>query len=364
MKILVIGSAKLKLMPYASFYLEQIDFSKNQVDMVYWNRDLQPEDLSAYNPEITFYEFREPMDDWIKKTKKIIHFYRYYRYVSHLLKANNYDFIICLDTMPGIILRKKLSKYYKGKYILDYRDSSYESNKLFSSLLDKLALNSKLVFVSSDAFRRFLPDDKVETITSHNIISESLLHREDRTIGYIPSSKIRISFWGLLRHTSHNIKIISRLGNDPRFEIHYYGKEGETGAFIRDFIAENSINNVFLHGEYVPSARYDFVKKTDIIHNSYFDANTLLAMGNKYYDGIIFRIPQLCMIGSYMAERCINRGLGFSFDPDDENYADKIHCAYKSLDFKQFVNNCDAELTAILSEYNIGKERIKQILNS
>lgn len=364
MRILILGFAKMKFMPYASFYLDKIDYDKNEVDLVYWNRDLKDEDLSKYNKSIVFHEFKEEMPDWISKRKKIIHFYKYRRFVSHILSKRHFDIIISLHTLPGLLVLDKLKRHYNKKYILDYRDSTFENNKYFGKLVKSLAGHAKLVFVSSDAFRRFLPKDKAETITSHNILADSLLHRDDRQSGYVASDKIRIAFWGLLRHYKHNEKIISRLANDPRFELHYYGREGIMGDRIRNYIAANNITNVFLHGEYKPEDRYEFAKKTDLIHNSYYDANTMLAMGNKYYDGIIFRIPQLCMTGSYMAQRCEEKGVGFAFDPDDCDYANKIFEAYAKIDWSKFKANCDKDLENILCEYNYGCSCVGDVLNN
>ena len=47
MKILIMGFSKIKYMPYMNFYLENINADKNDVHLLYWNRDLKPEDVSA-----------------------------------------------------------------------------------------------------------------------------------------------------------------------------------------------------------------------------------------------------------------------------------------------------------------------------
>lgn len=354
----------MKFMPYASFYLDKIDFSKNQIDIVYWNRDLQEEDLSGYNPSIRFHEFRKSMEDSIYRLKKLGYFRSYRKFVKKILSNNQYDTVISLHTLPGLLVMDSLLRDYRNNYILDYRDSTFEANYFFGKLVRGFAKNAKVVFVSSDAFRKFLPDKEVETITSHNLLYDSLKHRNDRDINYVPSDKIRISFWGLLRHYRHNLMIIDKLANDVRFELHYYGRELSMGRLIRQYIKGHAIENVFLHGEYTPEDRYEFACSTDIIHNSYDDANMRLAMGNKYYDALIFRIPQLCMPGSYMAERCETKGVGFSINPADPDFANKLYKAYKSIDKDNFRENCDKDLKDILLEYEYGRKRIRELLNS
>lgn len=364
MRILLLGFTKMKFMPYASFYLDKIDCKKNSVEIVYWNRDLQDEDLDRYDKSIVFHEFRAQMEDSIDKYRKLKFFYQYRKFVKKLLKRKDFDFIISLHTLPGLLVLDSLCRLYSKRYILDYRDSTFENNALFGRMVRKLALNAHTVFVSSDGFRQFLPTERVETITSHNILEDSLSHRDDRKNGLVKSERIRISFWGLLRHYKHNLKIVDGLANDPRFELHYYGRELSMGRMLREYITQKNIHNVFLHGEYRPEDRYEFVKRTDIIHNSYLDNNTLLAMGNKYYDGLIFRIPQLCMPGSYMAMRCVDKGVGFAIDPSDHNFADKIYEAYQKIDWEQFEMNCDRDLQVIIEEYRLGGNRINSLLNN
>ncbi|WP_303644700.1 hypothetical protein [Bacteroides caecimuris] len=363
MKILLLGFSKMKYMPYASFYLDNIDFNINDVEIVCWDRDMKKEDRSSYNSKIVFHDFTSVMDNGIERKSKIKHFLAYRKFVNNLINRNKYDFIISLHTLPGLLLLDKLLTKFKKRYILDYRDSTFEENSVFGFFVRRLALGAKTVFVSSDEFRRFLPDKKVMTITSHNILADSLKHREDRRQHYIPSSKIRISFWGFIRHKHHNKLIIDRLANDPRFELHYYGREQETALLLKAYAKSKSADNIFFHGEYQPKDRYAFSCVTDIIHNSYDDANMRLAMGNKYYDGVIFRIPLLCMPGSFMAKRCIEVGVGFAFDPHDPNYADKIFDCFNTIDRDKFESNCDNDLANILNEYNYGTETIRNILN-
>ena len=47
MKILIMGFSKIKYMPYINFYLGNIDVAANDVHLLYWNRDLMPEDTTV-----------------------------------------------------------------------------------------------------------------------------------------------------------------------------------------------------------------------------------------------------------------------------------------------------------------------------
>jgi len=56
MKVLILGFSKIKYMPYLNFYLGNMSATKNDIHLIYWNRDLKPEDTS-FLKGITLHEF-------------------------------------------------------------------------------------------------------------------------------------------------------------------------------------------------------------------------------------------------------------------------------------------------------------------
>ncbi len=359
-KIIFLGFTKIKYMPYINFYFDNIEKAAYEIHILYWNRDLQSENLSNYRNCI-FHEFKCYQEDDVSKLSKIGSFLKYRKFALKVLNNENFDFIFVLHSLTGVLIADKLKRKYSGKYIFDYRDSTYEGFAPFKKIVGTLVEHSYATFVSSDAFRRFLPENRSAKIyTSHNLLSDSLLHRDEKEKRGIPSDKIRIAFWGFIRHEEINREIIKKLANDNRFELHYYGREQQTALNLKEYAAQLDAENIFFHGEYKPNDRYIFVRNTDLIHNIYKDNNTMLAMGNKYYDGIIFYIPQLCMKGSYMGEKCTENGIGLECDPYDSDFADKIYSYYKALDYKTFLNKCDSELTKIRIEYEKSNKVVRE----
>lgn len=364
MKILIMGFTKIKYMPYMNFYLDNINTTENEVHLLYWNRDLKPEDVSAF-ANVTLHEFSCFQADDVSKLSKIGSFLKYRKFALKILSNEEFDFIIVLHSLTGVLIADKLKRKYAGKYIFDYRDSTYEGFAPFKKIVGSLVEHSYATFVSSDAFRRFLPEKQSSKIyTSHNLLSDSLLHRDEKEKYGIPSDKIRIAFWGFIRHEEINREIIKKLANDNRFELHYYGREQQTALNLKEYAAQLDAENIFFHGEYKPNDRYIFVRNTDLIHNIYKDNNTMLAMGNKYYDGIIFYIPQLCMKGSFMGEKCTENGIGLECDPYDSDFADAVFSFYKSLDKNDFCEKCDTELKKILCEYENGYKVVHKIVGN
>ena len=90
----------------------------------------------------------------------------------------------------------------------------------------------------------------------------------------------------------------------------------------------------------------------------------LRAMGNKYYDGIIFRIPQVCFPGSQMSKMCEAAGIGVSLDPRKEDFCDNLYSYYQALNRSVFDQHCDTELNRVMGEYNMGRELINAIFNN
>lgn len=346
-----------------NFYLDNIDMAEHEVHILYWNRDLLDEKTDAYN-SCALHEFKCYQEDDVSKISKVCSFLKYRKFAKRLIKKEKFDFIFVLHSLTGVLIADVLKKRYKGKYIFDYRDSTYERFKFFKKMIGKLVEESNATFVSSDAFRKFLPNKCSEKIyTSHNLLIDSLSHRNEKLVNGVKSDKIRIAFWGFIRHEDINKQIIEKISKDLRFELHYYGREQQVALNLKEYAGKINAQNIFFHGEYTPEQRYDFVRNTDIIHNVYKDANTMLAMGNKYYDGIIFKIPQLCMVNSFMAKKVIENGVGFQSDPSDPLFADKIYEYYKQIDWSNFKLNCDNELAKVVNEYDAGKTVIKRSIS-
>ena len=361
MKIAILGFTKVKYMPYLHFYLNQIDKSENDVHLIYWNRD---ENQDAPMPEgVVGHSYDKNMDDSIPLRKKLPLLFGYGRYAKKIIKEIKPDFIIVLHSTTGVTVRGLLKHKYKKRYIFDYRDVTYERNFIYRKMVAKLVKNAALTFTSSDGFRNFLPEGE-EILTSHNLTRDVLDNRE--TFRYKrEGEKIRLAFWGLLRHYTVNKQIAERLGNDDRFELHYYGRaQGAMAQFVEE--SPKQYNNFFFHGEYKSADRLKFAAENSIVHNVYSnnDKSMPVAMANKYYDGPIFYLPQLCMTDSFMGKKITNAGIGLECNPADEDFADKIYEYYINLDFNSFFDNCDKELEAVMQEVEFGEKRIKEVLDN
>lgn len=361
MKILLMGFGKLKFMPYMNFYLDNLDRKKHDIHLLCWNRDLKQDAYDALD-DITIHEYRCYQEADVPKTEKIKSFAGYRQYALDLLKKESFDFIFIVHSLTGIVLWDYISKNYKGKYVFDYRDFTYESFLPFKCVVASLVRGSKFTFVSSDAYRIYLPQAESNKIyTIHNIDSRLSYTNEENQQAEKPSERIRIGFWGFIRDYKINCKIIEQIGNDNRFVLHYYGREHQICLDLKKYVEENNIQNVFFHGEYNPDEKAEIIKNTDLLHNLYDDTGAKLAIGNKYYDGLVSGKPQACMPGSYMGALCKKNSVGFVCNPYTEGFADKLYNEYNEMLKGNLKENCRKALSVINSQQEKNINIIKAI---
>lgn len=348
MKVLIIGFTKLKYMPYMNMYLNDLDYNRNEVHIIYWNRDLKEESKNKFDERIMFHEFKCYQEDDVPKFLKIKKFIKFRKYVKNILRKEKFDFIVVLHTVPAILIQDYLELKFKNNYILDYRDYTYENNIFYKKMIASLVRNSKYTFVSSDRYRAFLPQKyKRKIITSHNIVEDDYSFNE-KEYPKILNNKIRISFWGFIREEKINLEIIKKISMDNRFELHYYGREQKIALSLKEYSKKINATNVFFHGEYKPNDRKKFSQNTDLIHNIYTSKNSMMSMGNKYYDGLIFKIPQLCMQDSFMGEKCTKNKIGIELNPYSENFTDDIYDYWNNINKIEFKNSCNKELQEVI----------------
>lgn len=342
-------------------FLDALDYKKSDVSVIYWDRDTK-EDIKLLSC-IKTYRYAVPMEDeWsiLKKSKRIL---GYSRFANRIIEQIKPDYLIILYSTTALTVWKQLFGNYKGKYIFDYRDLTYEKRLTFySDFVKKVAINSEITFTSSDGFRRFLPSiDKVKT--SHNVPSNAMDIMRENKPRIMKGKKIVLAFWGLIRDYEITECIIDKLCNDCRYELHYYGRaQGKMLELMEK--KDLKYSSFHFHGEYHPEERMLFSQNIDILLNIYDDSGTMkYAMGNKYYDGLMFYLPQLCMENTFMGDRVQEKKVGLACNPFKDGFEDSIVEYYTSLDNETFSMACKTELETIMDEVSKNNNILQKILN-
>lgn len=355
MKIGIIFVGDIAFCPYLAKYKEMCEAKRVEYDIIYWNRS---NDQTKYPDNYLSYNLQSNLKQ--SKIKKARDFLKYTVWLQRIIKKGKYDKLILLSTLSGVIVANLL-KAYKGKYIFDIRDYSYEHIKCVYAIEKKIIENSFFTCISSPGFKSFLPAH--DYLVAHNIQSEFLECKKD----FLPKKygePLNIMWNGMVRYFPYQSKIIDRLKNDPRFMIYYCGWGPDLDQF-KQYTLENKITNVIFTGKYDNSEKANILQGADILNNAYWRSmpdRIIHAISNRYYDGLVFGIPQLVEAGSYKAKICEQKGIGCPFI-DSEEFADNLYEWYFQLNAADFNKSCKDLLDDIESEMLLYEKRISDFLD-
>lgn len=358
MKIACIDMANLKYMPYVKSYLNVIDLKKNDVHIINWQRE---SDDITIDSRVTMHSFFQPINSHLPLHKKFFSIIRYRKFLVHEIKNISPDFLIVHYQTTALLIFGLLKRRYKEKFILDFRDLTYEKNKIYRKLIAKIVSYSKYTFCSSDGFLLFLPSSP-KIYRSHNVDLSTISNPNlDIKENFNGQDVIRIGFWGNIRNDKTNNSFIDNVSNRKDVELHYYGR-AEQGLIDKMTCSKN----VYYHGIYNPDDRFIFSQSTDLLLNAFDndDKNTPYATSNKFYDGIVFHIPQICTKGSVMGDMCEKYGIGVTVDIRKSNFIDEILDYYLNLTFERFKENCKIAFSDILKSVDLYINIVDKEFNS
>ncbi len=352
--IIFIGD--LYVCPYLHRYTTICDINQVEYEVLFWNRC--GEKLNLPKNYLYFEKTSKEEQNFIIKS---IDFFKYRNWLKRCIKQRKYEKLIILSTLSGIVLFDLISKY-KNRYIFDIRDYSYEHLKLFYKIERKIIRNSYYTAISSPGFKNFLPQNDYFII--HNMQSSDLDHLgrfHKKHYGEV----LNIVWNGTMRYFEHQRKIIKKLANDSRFIMYYYGDGPQLNKY-KQYIEEHNIKNVFFTGKYNNSEKSKLLKNADILNNSYWiegkEKEVLYALSNRYYDGLIYRIPQLVEAKTYKASLCEINEIGIGIAPNIENFSDKLYEWYFNINQSRFEENCQKLLTKAIKEDREMSEKLTDFL--
>lgn len=355
MKVLLLGFVRIAHMPYMYDYVSLLG-GKHELHLISWNRNGK-EDAPVPEGVSRSFVFEDHIEDADPIQKKLPHFARFRKFALGVIESEGYDRIVVLHSTSGITILDQLSGCYQGKYVLDYRDVSHENFGFYRRLILKLSQNAGLVLASSPSYLKYLRNAG-GVYLKHNLLKTPYEHRGEGAYR-CSDTPIRVRYWGMIRHERANRAMIDALGGDSRFELHYNGREEEVAIRLKRHVAQCGFCNVYFHGPYYPDERAKFASETDIVHNVYEnDFATVGAMGNKYYDALQFRLPQICTEGSIMGDKVTAKGLGLAVDFESDSLADAIYNYYSGIEPVSLSASCENELALALADNRKADEAI------
>lgn len=342
----------LKYCPYIERYIERLEMKSVKYNVYFWNRTGGKMNLPA---NYIYYNMPSKLNK--NMLEKLFDFRSYQKWCISKIISDKPNKVILLSTLDGMLISKTLRKN-KIPYIFDIRDYSFEYVPFFKLIEKRIIKKSIFTAISSKGFCNFLP--KSSYIIAHNF------NKKEKLKNYIfqkSSGPIKIVWNGVMRYFNFQKKYIDALKNDPRFLMIYHGDGPELDLY-KSYCQKEKINNVIFTGSYDNRDKEKLLSDADILNNCYGylkNAGNKLkyAVSNKFYDGIIYHIPQLVEPEGYKTDLVLKSKIGINFTAN-ECFADSLYNYYHSINENEFNKSCDRIYESILAE---DQEYIKKIDN-
>ncbi len=350
MKILIIAFNNLCKSPYVNIYSDFCKEHNIEHEIIVLNRSNLQE--SAQVPLISI--------PWNPACYKMRNFLTFRKEVICQLKQTKPDFVIVLTTMPAVLLSGYLGVHYKGKYLIDIRDYTYEKFLPYY-LLETLAIkNAAMNVISSPGFRNFLPNADYDLCQN---VNAAYAQDGGYKFNCTPSEYITIGYVGSIAYKKQCMKLIHLVERDDRFKFNFYGDEG-ADTQISDYLAEHPCDRIKCFGCYQPEDKLNILKKVNILFNAYGCGNKLLdyALSNKLYDSFYMRIPLLTSPNTAMSEEAGE----FSYDIDLENETslNGLYNWYCGIDGKSFEHYSVKYLEKVFYKQDMFYTRLRRVLTN
>lgn len=350
MKVSIIAFNNLNKSPYVHVYADYCKSNGLEHEILYPNRDNLQE--TADCPLLPI--------PWNATKHKLVNFLAFRKAAIRHLNQAKPDFVIVLTTMPAVLLSRYLRRHFKGKYLVDIRDYTYE-HVSFYFRLEKLAIeHAAMNVISSPGFTKFLP--KAEYHLCQNIHA-GYANGSGGSFQCHPEEGITIGYVGSIAYKSQCMRLIHLVEKDDRFRFHLYGNENGTQQ-ITEYVSQHPCDRIKTFGAYKPDEKVAILKQVDILFNAYGNGNKLLdyALSNKLYDAFYMKIPLLTSPHTAMSEEAG----AFSYDIDLEkaNSLDGLYDWYCNIDGNAFAAYSSQYLNQVFRSQNAFYKQLGSILKN
>lgn len=338
MKVLCISADNIYLTPYLQMYLNYFDQNNINYKVLYWDKN-QNEEIN--NGKYVKFKVKNTA-----KLSKAIGYLRFRSRIKKIILDEEVDFVICLHTICNLLIFDILIKKFKQKYIFDVRDYSYEKFKLVKYIEKFLAKNSALNIISSEGYKKFLPNS--EYVIAHNV-PQSIHSIKKDIFTKNNSGIVNISYIGLIRFMEQNKKIISFFKNDSRFHLNFIGTNADQ---LSSYCLENGVNNVTLIDTFDSKDTIKFFEETDMIMNLYGNHTPLLdyALSNKLYYAAILKKTILVCQDTYMESVSTQYHFGYVMKLEKDEEKDSLFKFYLNINEDKFVEGCNEYLNKVIDD--------------
>jgi len=355
MKIALIIGNNIWFCPFLAIYTKLLKEWGIEYDIISWNRDgLEKPEGIQYNKQIKLRG----------RFTKFIPYLLYIKFVKETIKKEKYDKLIVFSPQIAIFMFGFLRKFYKNRYIFDYRDLSIEQSKIFKYPFHSILKYSYANIISSPGFKRCLPN-QFRYILSHNFnidlvrkaIAQPITEPDE-----LPQI-INVLTIGGIRDYSSNIEVIKALANKTGFQMQFVGK-GPATQLIQQYVGQAKINNTTFEGYYSKEKEGDYINQCSYL-NIFYPAiiSHATALSNRFYNALIYKKPMIVTANSIQGDYVEKYQIGLALH-DCKDLDKKLNTWIQNIDYKIFSKQCNNLLTQFLKDYNIFSKTLSSFLQS
>lgn len=355
-KIAILSCVNIKHMSLISLYTEELKRLGASYDIIYMDKYDEDEPFDCEHK----YRYVNCVNQkWPRLVKKIMYM-RFVPYAKRILKRNKYDFVIVWNDVAIFSFANFLSRRFKGRYCLNVRDNMYYDKPQYARMYERCFTRSAFNTISSKGFLDFLPR-KASYVPIHSFNTAALLGMKQHERMRNPDEPIRIGFIGYVRFYETNKRMLSVFANDPRYELHYYGKNSN---ILKEYAEENKIENAVFHDSFPVSDTAKYLQNLDVINNLYGNGtlNIRKAISIKFYHALYSKIPILVNTDTYIGDLAVSLGFGYYVTEVDAAFKDDFYNWYHSLDFSALSAMCEEQLAIATSDNDKLRKLIDTII--
>ncbi len=352
MKIGIITPANLWNCPYVDIYRRILDREDVSYDIITWCRDGKNEDGCIQ------FKHQRALNNQLQK---FLSYFSFASFLKKTIKKNKYEKLIIFTPQTGIFISSFLKKYYKDKYIFDYRDLSIEQKWCFKKSFLRVLDNSAANVISSPGFKRCLPPR--DYLLSHNFdinaVKMAIGTRDKSQFG--SQEQIDVLTIGGIRDYSSNVQVLDMLANNPRFNIRFVGK-GDASTLLEKHSKQCKINNVSFVGFYRKPEEAEYIKQSTFMNIFYPRIITHdTALSNRFYNSLIYRKPMIVTKDTCQGEYAEKYHVGIALKDCSNIENDLI--SFMRQDYDAYAERCDNLLNGFLKDHELFEETIIEFIH-
>lgn len=338
MKVGLLLPANVFFCPYSTIFSNLLEKWGVDYDIICWDK--------AGRDEVADYIYRKRILGSSSSLEKLYYYYKYARFIKKCIKNVHYDKLVVFGPQIGIFLYPFLNRYYKKRFILDYRDLSIEQR--FKGVYKKLLQISGLNTISSPAFQKCLPEG-FEYVISHNINDSLTREALKKEAPFCEKSSITVLTIGAIRDLDQNIELMNALAFNDKFRIQFVGKS-DLSDVIKGYADEHKISNASFVGFYKKEEEGSYVGKATFL-NIYYPRKLShdTAISNRFYNSLIYCKPMIVTKDTIQGDLAEKYNVGIAIS-DCEGLADKLIEYQRTFNWEAYMKGRNALLKLIIEQ--------------